>query len=61
MLHVSTFLIGHHQAFLHYESIDAIYILGSQYFCIDKICNSMTSVTQVEVYYINVLHFYLCN
>jgi hypothetical protein len=42
-------VIGHHQAFLHYESVDAIYMLGSWYVYIDKIYNSNTSVTQVEV------------
>ena len=51
-LHVLTFLIGHHQAFLRYESIDAIYVLGSQHVYIDKICNSITSVTQVGVMYV---------
>jgi len=28
-LHVSTFLIRHHQAFLRYESTDVIHVLGS--------------------------------
>ena len=36
-LHVSTFLIGHHQALLNYESIDVIYVLRSQHVYIGKI------------------------
>jgi len=50
---------GHHQAFLHYESIDAIYTLGSQYVYSDKIYNSVTSIAQVEVMcvYITVCSF----
>ena len=35
-LHVSTLLVGHHQALLYYKSENAVYILGSQYVCIDK-------------------------
>jgi len=30
-------LIGHHQAFLHFESIDTVHMLGCQYVYIDKI------------------------
>jgi hypothetical protein len=30
-LHVWAFLIGNHRALLHYELVNAMYILGSQY------------------------------
>jgi len=41
-------LVGHHQAVLNFESIDAVYILRSQYVYIVKIHNSSKLVTQVE-------------
>jgi hypothetical protein len=43
-LHVSTLLVGHHQALLRYKSENAVYILGSRYVYIDKMFVTITSV-----------------
>jgi len=43
-LHVSTLSVGHHQALLQCKSENAMYILGSQYVYIDKMCVTIMSV-----------------
>jgi hypothetical protein len=43
-LHVSTLLVGHHQALLHCKSENAVYILGPQYVRIGKMSVTVTSV-----------------